>query len=343
MRGGSNMNPYIGHETQISGVEESELVNGKGKGMRLLRAFNGKGMELTIAEDRGCDIARLTYRGMNMSYFSPGGYVAPAFYDDKKDGFLKSFTAGFLTTSGLQSVGVPCTDAGEELPLHGSINNTPAERVWYETDEKQIVIKGIVNDSGIFARKLELHRTITISKEKNEFTISDCIKNVGDKITPVQILYHMNMGYPLLSEKSQIFVPSDKVSPRTSWAEKGIKEWDKMMTPTANFEEQCYYHEFENTEKKGLAAIYNPDIDQGLAITYDAAKLPFFTEWKMMGVRDYVLGLEPGNCNPDGRDKMRESGKLVELMPEAEIHYQVTVTMLESEKDFVQLKNMKFK
>ena len=39
------MNPYIGHETQLSGVEEHRLVGGKGDGMRLYEATNGKGLE----------------------------------------------------------------------------------------------------------------------------------------------------------------------------------------------------------------------------------------------------------------------------------------------------------
>lgn len=43
------MNPYIGHETQISGVEEHRLVGGKGDGMRLYEATNGKGLELTLS------------------------------------------------------------------------------------------------------------------------------------------------------------------------------------------------------------------------------------------------------------------------------------------------------
>ena len=30
----------------------------------------------------------------------------------------------------------------------------------------------------------------------------------------------------------------------------------------------------------------------------------------MMGNGEYVLGLEPGNCSPDGRDVMRKEGKL---------------------------------
>lgn len=46
------MNPYIGHETQISGVEEHRLVGGKGDGMRLYEATNGKGLELTLSPDR---------------------------------------------------------------------------------------------------------------------------------------------------------------------------------------------------------------------------------------------------------------------------------------------------
>ena len=50
------MNPYIGHETQLSGVEEHRLVGGKGDGMRLYEATNGKGLELTLSPDRNGDI-----------------------------------------------------------------------------------------------------------------------------------------------------------------------------------------------------------------------------------------------------------------------------------------------
>ena len=40
-----------------------------------------------------------------------------------------------------------------------------------------------------------------------------------------------------------------------------------------------------------------------------------------MGEYEYVMGLEPGNCNPDGRQTMRELGKLEFLKPgEKKIH-----------------------
>ena len=91
-------NKYIGHENQIYGVEEVRLVGGKGDGMRLFQVRNGKGLEFTISADRCADISRLSFKGDNFGYFSACGYVSPQYYDKTGLEFLKSFTAGFLTT-----------------------------------------------------------------------------------------------------------------------------------------------------------------------------------------------------------------------------------------------------
>ena len=122
-----NQSAYYGHESQLFGVEEVRLQGGKGDGMRLLQVRNGKGLEFTVSADRCADISRLIFRGENCGFFSANGYVAPAYYDDKEDGWLKNFTAGFLTTCGLLAVGAPCTDEGVRLPLHGAVGNIPAE------------------------------------------------------------------------------------------------------------------------------------------------------------------------------------------------------------------------
>lgn len=320
------VNPYIGHESQLCGVEEVRLIGGKGDSMRLLQIRNAAGLEMTISADRCADISRLIFKGDNMGYFSPNGYVAPAYYDQPGAGFLKSFTAGFLTTCGLTAVGSPCTDEGEALPLHGTIGNTPCERIWWDQDEENIYIHAYVNDSGIFGRKLYLKRTITCGKHINAFMITDTIENQGDTASPVMLLYHMNMGYPLLSENAVVEIPSVSVKPRNDHAAKDLDTWHKMLPPTPGFEEQCYFHSFEG---EGKASIYNPDIHKGLTISFDPKSLDYFTEWKMMGYRDYVLGLEPGNCHPDGRDVMRREGKLKFLQPGEAITYGVTVTLYE--------------
>ena len=292
------MNSYIGHDSQLYGVEEHRLVGGKGDGIRLLEAYNGKGMELTISPDRNGDITRLRYRGINMSYMSPCGYVAPAYYDNIGTNWLNSFTAGFLTTCGLEAVGSPCEDEGERLPLHGSIANLPCEQAYWTEEESTLVIHSVTRDETIFGRKLRLCREIRLSKEKNEFEIIDTIENTGDRTEPLEILYHLNMGYPLLDEDSRVTVPSASVSPRDAHAEEDLENWMRMQKPTAGYKERCYYHEF--SDEIGRASIYQPKLNIGLEITFDTKELDCFVEWKMMGIRDYALGLECGNCYPDG-------------------------------------------
>lgn len=320
-------NKYIGHSSQISGVEEHRLVGGKGDGMRLLEVKNGLGLNFTISVDRAADISRLSFKGDNFGYFSPCGYVAPAYYDDKGIGFLKSFTAGFLTTCGLTAVGSPCNDDGQELPLHGTVNNTPAEHIYYVEDHEKIVINATINQMGIFADKLMMYRKITCSKLSNQIVIEDSIENMGDNKTPLMILYHMNIGYPLLSEKAELKIPSSKITARNEHAQNHIETWNKLLEPQANFEEQCYYHKFDT--EKGTARIFNPDIEKGLSISFNTKSLDYFVQWKMLGEKDYVLGLEPGNCHPDGRDVMRRENTLKFIEPGEKIVYKVEIEMIQ--------------
>ncbi len=317
------MNPYIGHDSQLYGVEEHRLVGGKGDGQRIFEVTNGQGMELVTSPDRNGDITRLRYKGVNMSYMTAAGYVAPAYYDRTGSNFLKSFTAGFLTTCGLNAVGTPCTDAGEELPLHGTIANQPCEHAWWTEEKDALVLHTVTKDEVVFDRKLRLEREIRVSLTDSSFTLHDHISNTGDRVEPLEVLYHMNMGYPLLDEDSVVTIPSDSVKPRDDHAAEDIQNWMHMEKPTAGYQERCYYHTFNG--EKGSASIWQPKKNVGLEITFDPKKLDGFVEWKMMGVRDYVLGLECGNCYPDGRDVMRKTGMLKFLAPEESVDYEVHV------------------
>lgn len=320
---------YLGHEGQLAYVEEHRLVGGKGDGMRLLEVNNGKGLACTVAADRCADLYRVSFMGRNMGFFSPAGYVAPAYYESDGVNWLKSFTAGFLTTCGLTAVGSPCVDEGEELPLHGTIGNTPAEHIWYHREKDALVIEADIRDARMFSRKLMLHRKLEFSTTENKLTLTDTVENHGDDTSPLMILYHMNMGYPLLSEQSEVVIPSAQVTPRNDHAAKDLDTCLKMLKPTPNFEEQCYFHAFE---KHGQAKIFNPEIGLGLSIDFEADNLNSFCEWKMMGKHDYVLGLEPGNCLPDGRDVMRKEGKLEFLAPGASRTFSFTVTFFDDKE-----------
>lgn len=320
------INPYIGHESQLYGVEEHRLLGGKGDNMRLLQVKNGKGLEFTVSVDRGADISRVSLQGCNLGYFAACGYVAPSYYDEKGYGFLKSFTTGFLTTCGLRAVGTPCSDDGEELPLHGTINHIPAEQLNYEVTENEIIIRAEIHDERIFGPKLVLLRKMICSLQNNTIKIIDKVENRGDTETPLMLLYHLNMGYPLLSEKAELSISSKEVKPRNKRAAQDLSSWNQILPPQKGFEEQCYYHTFE---KEGTAGIYNHEVGKGLMIRFDSENLDYFTQWKMMGYRDYVMGLEPGNCHPDGRDVMRKDGTLKYIQPGEIKEYQICIEFID--------------
>jgi galactose mutarotase-like enzyme len=125
-------------------------------------------------------------------------------------------------------------------------------------------------------------------------------------------MYHCNMGYPLLCEHTELKIPSLEVTPRNDHAKSGLDIHLKVEIPKADYEEMCFYHKFEG---KAQVSIYNPDIEKGMKMSFDTNELKCFTQWKMMGEVEYVMGLEPGNCLPDGRDVMREKGMLEFLQP----------------------------
>lgn len=320
------MNPYIGHSSQLYGVEETRLVGGKGDGMRLLQARNATGLAFTVAADRCADVYRLSFKGINMGYFSPNGYVAPAFYQEKGKGFLKSFTAGFFTTCGLNNVGAPSVDGAEELPQHGTIGNTPAERIWWTETEDTISVHAIINDSVIFGRKLVLCRTLTCGKFENWLEIHDTVENQGDREEPVLLMYHINMGYPLLTEQAVLEIPSEHVETGTTTVEDD--RWRTITPPVPRNPEICYRHYYEGMEQ-GSAAIFNPQIERGLKISFRPEDFPSLVQWSKFSCRDYALGLETRSFRVGGRAKARERGDLYCLPAGESRIYRVRIDFFE--------------
>ncbi len=323
---------YYGHDTQFFGVEEHRLIGGRGDGMRLFQANNGGGVEFTVSADRCADISRLSYKGVNLNYMSVGGYAAPTYYDDRGDHFLKTFNCGFLTTCGLLTIGTPQRDGDEDLPLHGTIGNQPADHIWYTVEDDVIKIHAHIPDMQIFKPKMEINRVISCPIGGNRLKIQDTVKNLGSHTEPMLLLYHMNTGYPLLSEKSVLEINSEKVTPRNEHAAEGMDTWNQMLPPTRDFEEQCYYHEFAG--KRACVKLYNPDFKVGLAIRFDSNVLPYICEWKMMGEKDYVLGLEPMNATLDGRSGLRESGQMPTIEPGEERLFEVDVEFFDNMDEF---------
>ena len=311
---------YIGHPSQLYGVTPFTYADGKAKGVRALEVRNGSGLEFKILEDRGLDISSLSWKGTNLSYLSKCGIVAPEYFRGLGFDFLDSFFVGFLTTCGLRHIGAPCTVDGEDFGLHGTISNTPAEEVCAYVDnsgkEPVIRVKGNVRDGRIFKQNLVLEREYVVPVSGRGFTIRNRVRNLGFKPEAFMLMLHINFGYPLLSGKAELRLPSLSVEPRDEDARKGFETWMKMEDPHDNYPEQVFFHTLKGNENdRTTVSLVNPSLGFGVALHYSLKDFPYLTQWKQFENCDYVLGLEPASCKMIGRKAHSEAGTLDCLEP----------------------------
>jgi hypothetical protein len=138
--------------------------------------------------------------------------------------------------------------------------------------------------------------------EKNIIRITDKVTNFGFQASPYTILYHMNLGYPLLCENSQLIIDPVQTQPRDETAISGLNEFKQFIKPQAGYQEQVFYHTMKgNAKGETDVTLQNKKLGIALTIKFNISQLPYLTQWKMMGQGEYVLGLEP--CNVPGKNR----------------------------------------
>ena len=321
---------YIGHLNQLFGVKTYRLTGGRQEGVAAVDIATGAGLEFTVLADRCMDLFQLKLDGQNLNYFTPAGPVAPAYYDGHGDGWLRSNPAGFLNTCGLTNIGVPSEDGGETVGLHGRVDNLPAERFSVDLSMEDGVpcarLKGVMTEAALFGTCLTLTREIVCRYGENRIELTDTVENIGPRTAPHMILYHFNMGYPLLCEDAVLHIPTKEICPRNAHAAQMKEKWNVIDPPQPDEEESCFYHRLE-TDAEGFATVGldNPARHIGVRLRFDAKALPHFVQWRMLGEREYVTGLEPANAPIDGRDNARAEGTLPFLAPGEKKVYRLSV------------------
>jgi galactose mutarotase-like enzyme len=232
---------------------------------------------------------------------------------------------------------VPSVDEGEELGLHGRLSHTPSDLVSYggrwEGDEYRLWITGRVRRYRLFGHNLLLERTIRTSLGSNCLRIEDRISNQGYEPAPVQVLYHCNFGYPVVSPESELWVETEQSLPRDEAAAAGFERHTRFEAPTPGYAEQVFLHRpTPDAEGYGRAALFNRSLSFGAYVRFRLAELPHLVQWKMMGQGAYVVGLEPANCGVGGRAQDRADGVLRLLEPGESVSPVVEIGVLPDER-----------
>jgi len=188
----------------------------------------------------------------------------------------------------------------------------------WEGDEYLLEISGEVEECVLFGDNIRLKRKISTALGKKYFTLRDRVENFGFRTSPFTILYHINIGFPLLDESAELILTSTRAEPYDQVAEAGMKEMKKFSLPVPGYREQNFLHTMASDQGGfALAAMINRNLQggMGLYIKFKTDTLPFLSEWKMMGEKDYVVGIEPCNTKIENRAELRKHKRLPQLRP----------------------------
>lgn len=325
---------HIGQMDQVAGISLAELADGQGRGCRVLEAWTGSGFRFQVNAERALDITRCDFKGIPLAWRSSAGNVHPGYYEPQGLGWLRSFPGGLLATCGLDQFGAPARAGGVEFGLHGRVGNLPASQVNYRTfwdgDDYLLEISGEVRQAALFAENLVLRRRITTKLGSNRLRIEDTVSNDGFEPAPHMLLYHFNLGFPLVGERAQLHLQAESTEPRDADAAAGLADWQRFQPPTPGYREQVFIHRPRvDDDGNATVALNNPQLGIGLRWTYDATTLPWLVEWKMMGEGAYVVGVEPANCNGiGGRAATEEMGQLPVIEPDESRHYAIELEVM---------------
>lgn len=325
-----------GSLSQIAGVRLMECSDGVERGIRLLEFRTGTGLRFTVVADRAFDIADCEYRGAAIGWHSPTGFVHPALHEYEGEGglaWLRSFS-GLLVTCGLDHILSADSESAERYhypnrktikhSLHGRISTIPGKLLAYgeqwRGDECLLFCEGLVQQSAVFAEDLHLHRRIESRVGSNEILIQDRVVNHGFNRTPHMLLYHINLGYPVLSERSRYLAPINGVIWAAHEADYRRQNagYRTLSGPRHAFTEQVWEHSV-TADNDGIVpvAVVNEAFDDGkglgLLVETNKAEFPCHLEWQNFQEGHYTIGIEPSTNHVLGRSFAAERNELIWL------------------------------
>lgn len=276
---------------------------------RVLDVRVAGGLDIEVLPDRGLDVGAAWCDGVPVSWTSPVGRGNPLDVASGTD-WLSRFRGGLVVTCGTDNVGPATATSG----LHGRHSGLPATDVRWDVrrDGDAVVcrITGVVEDVEMFGRRVVLRRTIETRTDRPLLVLRDSIENQGYSPTPVPVLYHVNLGAPLVYPGSTVRTGSRAVVQREDapWVP------DPALLPEVRGgpEEAVFEYldpEAGTGEQAGLGKVVvaSPVTGMVAVLRWSTASLPRLYQWVWPARDGWALGIEPSNAALFG-DAQRVTG-----------------------------------
>ncbi len=311
----------LGDVSQLADVRHVRLQDGNEDGARALTVTAAGGLHGMIMLDRGMDLGPVWFAGAPLGWIAPVGAVHPSFLQDST--WLRGYHGGLLTGAGLQNVGPDCVDGDEAHGLHGRLSHTPARNVEWrlceDGTEAWVEIEGRVREVAVYGADLELRRRLRWYLGRPRIEIHDEVENRGFTTAELMLLYHFNIGWPVVDEGSELIAPVHRAEPYDERSLAAASEREQFVAPRPGALPEVFNLYFDGDPEDVVIGIVNRTYEptEGLAITieYRRSQLPEILHWRMMGEGLYLTGLEPSNTRGRGRDIERAAGALDALAP----------------------------
>ncbi len=331
-----------GNLDQFGGAKKAVLADGDEAGVEAVFCRTGSGLSYTVLPGRGLDISAADYKGASLCWRSTAGDKHAAYYEPEMYSWLRQFYGGLVCTCGMAYAGAPVADDPGKLDteanvgLHGRVSSTPARNVQvdgkWDGDDYWFWVSGKVRETGLYLPNLELTRKVCSKLGANSIWITDRVENLGFAPQEFMLLLHINFGFPVVSETCEVVSAVNKVEGRDPCCWDTIADYNRFAPPTPGIEEHCFYHDLKGeADGTTYVAIVNREFNHGQGIgaclRFNQGEYDQFTEWKMCAQGTYVIGLEPGTCHVEGRDKDRSEGRLKVLGPGEgrDLHMEISV------------------
>lgn len=338
-----------GNLAQFGGVRLSTLDDGLGRGTRILDFNTGSGLRFTVNVDRALDIGELSHNGRAIGWHSAVGTRHPALNNQLEDngfGWNRSFS-GFLATCGLDHILGPEDVCGGtynyphqphvQHGLHGRIANIPARLTGYgerwDGDTYNLWAEGAVTQATLFGEVLTLTRRIDADLGGNTIRITDKVTNDGFSRTPHMLLYHVNLGYPLIDADSRYIAPIKSVV-FAAHSDAGLDAqgvgYRVCPAPVRGFREQVWQHEMASDPDGCVPVVVaNDRFGFGLLMETRSAELPCAYQWQNFQAGHYVMGIEAATHHIKGNGFARDRGEMIWLEAGESRNYRARFTVLD--------------
>ncbi len=332
---------HVGDVSQIARVDPVRYESGHADGLAAWQVETGSGLRFSVLAGRGMDIGTASFGAVPLAWRNGPTECHAHRFEPEKLGWLRSFAGGLVTTCGLTTLGSPGEAEDGPLPLHGRVSHLQAYHTgaWGEWvgDEYRLVCRGSVRESRLFGDNLELTRTVTAWMGGSTISIEDTVTNLGYRSSPLMILYHCNLGYPLVDAGAEILSPG-QIEPRDADATLGIDDWSVMTSPQDTYPEQVFYH-IMPSDPGGWTdvALMNRRLGLALSLRYRPDQLPHLVNWKNMAAGQYVVGLEPANTRVGGREAEMAAGRVQYIEPGEIRTFGLNLTVHSGETELIHL------